>query len=131
MTQFEDVLETILEEYTRRDSEGEFDTWEETDAFVKEKAEVLLAYIKEEPVSKEIGDYDHKAVMESLYPKLKEEHVSDELEEATNNYILNVRKGYPRIMDETDKYICNAFKAGAKWQKEQIKENIQSWLDGV
>ena len=99
MTQFEDVLETILEEYARRDSEGEFDTWEETDAFVKEKAEVLLAYIKEEPVS-------------------------ENLEEATNNYTLNVRKGYPRVMDETDKYICNAFKAGAKWQKEQIKENI-------
>ena len=50
MTQFENVLETILEEYARRDSEGEFDTWEETDAFVREKAGVLLTYAKEEPV---------------------------------------------------------------------------------
>lgn len=63
MTQFENVLETILEEYARRDSEGEFDTWEETDAFVKEKAEVLLAYAKEEPISEleeEIKRYLHK-----------------------------------------------------------------------
>lgn len=29
--------------------------------------------LQEEPVSKEIGDYDHKAVMESLCPQLKEE----------------------------------------------------------
>ena len=56
MTQFENVLETILEEYARRDSEGEFDTWEETDAFVKEKAEVLLAYAKEKPVNKELEE---------------------------------------------------------------------------
>lgn len=56
MTQFEDVLETILEEYARRDSEGEFDTWEETDAFVKEKAEVLLAYAKDQSTI-DLGDY--------------------------------------------------------------------------
>lgn len=53
------------------------------------------------------------------------EPVSEDLEEATNNYVLNVRKGYPRVMDETDRYICNAFKAGAKWQKEQDKETIE------
>ena len=34
---------------------------------------VIHKYCKEEPVSKEIGDYDHKAVMESLCPQLKEE----------------------------------------------------------
>ena len=51
---------------------------------------------------------------------LQEEPVSEELEEASNNYVLNVRKGYPRVMDETDRYICNAFKAGAQWQKQQL-----------
>jgi hypothetical protein len=56
MTEFEDILETILEEYARRDSEGEFDTWKETDAFVKEKAEVLLAYAKEESVSEDLEE---------------------------------------------------------------------------
>ena len=51
---------------------------------------------------------------------LQEEPISEDLEEATNNYVLNVRKGYPRVMDETDRYICNAFKAGAKLQKQQL-----------
>ena len=54
MTQFENILEIILEEYARKDSEGEFDTWEKTDSFVKEKAEVLLAYTKEEPISEDL-----------------------------------------------------------------------------
>ena len=51
---------------------------------------------------------------------LQEEPVSEDLVDATNNYCVNVRKGYPRVMDETDRYICNAFKAGAKWQKEHL-----------
>ena len=54
---------------------------------------------------------------------LQEEPVSEDLEEASNNYVLNVRKGYPRVMDETDRYICNAFKAGAQWQKQQLMAN--------
>ena len=51
---------------------------------------------------------------------LQEAPVNEELMEATCNYCLNVRKGYPRVMDETDRYICNAFKAGANWQKWQM-----------
>lgn len=51
---------------------------------------------------------------------LQEEPVSEDLMNATNNYCVNVRKGYPRVMDETDRYICNAFKAGAKWQREHL-----------
>lgn len=50
----------------------------------------------------------------------KEEPASEDLMDATNNYCVNVRKGYPRVMDETDRYICNAFKAGAKWKKEHL-----------
>ena len=41
------------------------------------------------------------------------------LDEVANNYGRNIRLGYPRVMDETDKYICNAFKAGAEWMAEQ------------
>ena len=52
--------------------------------------------------------------------EVQEEPVSEELIDATNNYCVVVRKGYPRVMDETDRYICNAFKAGANWQKEQM-----------
>ena len=37
------------------------------------------------------------------------------LDEAANNYSRDIRLGYPRVMDETDKYIYNAFKAGAEW----------------
>lgn len=51
---------------------------------------------------------------------LQEEPVSEDLMDATNNYCVNVRKGYPRVKDETDRYICNAFEAGANWQKEQM-----------
>lgn len=46
----------------------------------------------------------------------------EELTKARNDYGLNARKGYPRIMDETDKYICNAFEAGAKWAEEQVQK---------
>ena len=47
------------------------------------------------------------------------------LTEAANDYGLNIRKGYPRVMDEVDRYIYNAFKAGAQWQKgAMIKKAI-------
>ena len=55
--------------------------------------------------------------------EVQEEPVSEDLIGATNNYCVNARKGYPRVMDETDRYICNAFKAGANWQKEQFEKN--------
>lgn len=41
------------------------------------------------------------------------------LDEAANNYGVNIRLGYPRVMDETDRYIYNAFKAGAEWMAGQ------------
>ena len=43
-----------------------------------------------------------------------------DLDEAANNYGRNIRLGYPRVMDETDKYIYNAFKAGAEWMAGQF-----------
>ena len=71
--------------------------------------------LQEEPTIPDIVD---KHYWEML-GKEPQEHVSDDLIVATNNYCVNVRKGYPRVMDETDRYICNAFKAGANWQKLQ------------
>lgn len=42
---------------------------------------------------------------------------------AANNYMVDIRLGYPREMDETDKFIYNAFFAGAEWQKNQMLKN--------
>ena len=43
------------------------------------------------------------------------------LDEAAHNYCVDIRLGYPRVMDETDRYIYNAFKAGAEWMAGQFK----------
>lgn len=45
--------------------------------------------------------------------------LSEELIDASNDYTLNIRKGYPRVKDETDRYISNAFIDGAEWQKKK------------
>lgn len=50
----------------------------------------------------------------------KQEPASEDLIDASNNYCLTIRKGYPRVKDKTDVFICNAFEAGAQWQKEQM-----------
>lgn len=56
-----------------------------------------------------------------LITSLQQEQPSlpSNLDEAANNYGVDIRLGYPRVMDETDRYIYNAFKAGAKWMAEQ------------
>lgn len=51
--------------------------------------------------------------------------LSEELIDASNDYTLNIRKGYPRVKDETDRYISNAFIDGAEWQKKQDQETIE------
>lgn len=56
---------------------------------------------------------------------MQEEPVSEDLEEATNNYCLNARIGYPRVKDETDKYICSAFKAGANYVLDEIEKFVK------
>ena len=57
----------------------------------------------------------------TLERQLKEKVVElpSNLDEAANNYGIDIRLGYPRVMDETDKYIYNAFKAGAEWMAGQ------------
>lgn len=113
MTQFEDVLETILEEYARRDSKGEFDTWEETDAFVKEKAEVLLAYVKEEPVSENLEE----AALEYANNQLIKSGVTD------TNCPRELAVAQASLM-------VNGFKAGTKWQKQQMANDLPVWKKG-
>lgn len=54
-----------------------------------------------------------------LIDSLQQEQPVEGLEEATHNYVVDIRLGYPRVMDETDKYIYNAFIAGAEWQKKR------------
>ena len=53
---------------------------------------------------------------DDVLSQMRGEPVCEDLEKAANDYGVNIRKGYPRIMDETDKYIYNAFKAGAQWR---------------
>ena len=95
---------------------GNNDTKKDIISFKNEEPIKWVKEAQEEPVSKEIGDYDHKAVMESLHPKLKEEPVSEDLEEAVNAYI-----GYAPEIDESSSVYGKrqAFKAGAEWQKSQ------------
>lgn len=50
---------------------------------------------------------------------LSQPSLPSDLDEAANNYGVDIRLGYPRVMDETDKYIYNAFKAGAEWDAGQ------------
>ena len=66
-------------------------------------------------------------------PDIKEPPAS--LDEAANNYGVDIRLGYPRVMDETDKYIYNAFKAGAEWQYQKdrgefAKLKAKEWQEG-
>lgn len=48
-----------------------------------------------------------------------------ELVMAANNYTLDIRLGYPREMDETDKLIYNAFVAGAEWGTEHLRDSTK------
>ena len=79
----------------------------------------------EGPVSKEIGNYDHKAIMESLHPELKEEPVNEELEKAADIYGDELDNVLVVCNDNDDdntvgEYAKEAFKVGAKWQKERM-----------
>lgn len=48
----------------------------------------------------------------------------EEKTQAANNYGLNARLGYPRVMDETDKLICQAFKAGFDYSDEHPRKGL-------
>lgn len=69
--------------------------------------------IKDNAYCEAIADVKH------IIDGIKETPLPSNLDEAANNYGIDIRLGYPRVMDETDKYIYNAFKAGAEWMAEQ------------
>ena len=58
---------------------------------------------------------------EAVNELAEQEHPSlpSNLDEAANNYSVDIRLGYPRVMDETDRFIYNAFKSGAEWMAGQ------------
>ena len=61
-----------------------------------------------------------------------DEFIELKLMDASNNYTMNIRKGYPRVMDETDKYILAAFEAGAKWYMDigaKISDQSKSFME--
>ena len=60
-----------------------------------------------------------KEAMRMAAELLERPSLPSNLDEAANNYGRDIRLGYPRVMDETDKYIYNAFKAGAEWMAGQ------------
>ena len=82
----------------------------------------MMPFIQPEHLS-EIVDF----VIKNYKPSLP-----SNLDEAANNYGIDIRLGYPRVMDETDKYIYNAFKAGAEWMAGQGVEAkvLQAFTDG-
>lgn len=45
MTEFENILEAFFEEYVDFDSKDKLATWDETDAFVKRKAAILIQHL--------------------------------------------------------------------------------------
>lgn len=105
----------------------------------------ILDTMQEEPVSnitdikskkaegklKECIDSITEESLTKARKQLEEESVSGELDDVASNYVLNIRKGYPRVMDKTDRYICNAFKAGAEWQKEQFEKERLKHCDAL
>lgn len=105
------------------------------------KDELIKLAKSEEPVNRTPADVE--SAMQEVEEKSRaftEAHQGEnadtilaqmrDLREATNNYVLNARKGYQRVMDETDRYICNAFKAGAKWQKAKTLSDMKKAVTG-
>lgn len=59
--------------------------------------------------------------------EVEEEPVSNDLEEAARNYPSAIRVASPQWESELE----NAFKAGAKWQKEQMEKNRIAHCDNI
>lgn len=90
--------------------------------------ELINQYVTAHADNRWMDASELEALLTEFAEKLKEP-VSEDLADASNNYCLNIRKGYPRVKDEIDIFICNAFKVGAQWQKEKImKDAIEGWV---
>lgn len=67
---------------------------------------------------------------------LQKEPVSEELEEAANAYAITVYNNYldnPKAFENIDADTLNedAFKAGAKWQKQQFEKDYTDLCNGI
>jgi hypothetical protein len=64
---------------------------------------------------------EYQELFDLIY-SIQEEPVNEDLEEASNLYCINAESSYTNDMfDRGDIY--KAFKAGAEWQKQQIKKS--------
>lgn len=73
------------------------------------------------------GIFDGLSLIDNFIDSLEEEHVSNDLEEASVNYAatgLFLPNGKEMIYFQVEK----AFKAGAQWQKKQIIDKACSFL---
>jgi len=61
---------------------------------------------------------------------LSQPSLPSNIDEAAEEYGIDIRLGYPRVMDETDRYIYNAFKAGAEWMARQGQTFAAHFDDG-
>ena len=113
MTKFEELLECILEEYAKRDSKGELNTWEDTDAFVKKKAEMLLACVNIEETPNENLE---EASKKWIRPQLDKSYI--EYGEAKQMELTRF-DGYAML---------DAIEFGANWQKDKMMSDS---IDGV
>lgn len=65
----------------------------------------------------------------SFIESLEKEHVSDDLNDEIRKYFLSY-KGYPHVMDETEREIKKAIIYFANWQKQQMmKDAVQGFVN--
>ena len=81
--------------------------------------EEALKILRKDSLSNLVGYYSSEELQEVIDIVVSRPSLPSNLDEAANNYGVDIRLGYPRVMDETDKYIYNAFKAGAEWMAGQ------------
>ena len=144
-----DKVQKIREEVERLKEETSIGLSEHENGVEQGRMEIINALslfldsLQEEPVSKEIGNYDHKAVMEALHPELKEDNVSTSIDfeqELYKNFgqvkdftltVKIAKKFYEMGMkhQEPDPYIQYASREdGIKAHAEDYSFNIESEL---
>ena len=81
--------------------------------------EEALKILRKDSLSNLVGYYSSEELQEVIDIVVSQPSLPSNLDESANNYGVDIRFEYPRVMDETDKYIYNAFKAGAEWMAGQ------------
>lgn len=82
--------------------------------------EEALKILRKDLLSNLVDYYSSEELQDAIDTIVSQPSLPSNLDEAANNYGRDIRLGYPRVMDETDKYIYNAFKAGAEWMAGQM-----------